>query len=115
VALNTFWTRPSEPPTFSRPRRWQLLVMDALDFYKHRPGGVTAAMVEAYVRPRLGWFGRTFGCQPKVYAVIYSLVDRGWIDAARGEAVGEHGGYRYTYRISKTPVPALYEDPDDGK
>ena len=101
MALNTFWVQPPEP---TKPlRRWQLLVMDALEFYEHTPGGATAVMVEAYVRPRLGWFGRRFGCVAQVYAVMYAMVDLGWIEAARGEAVGEHGGVRYTYRVVRVP------------
>lgn len=84
-------------------RRWHLLVMDALSFYEKTPGGATAPMIEAYIRPRLGWWGRYFGCQAKVYAVLYAMVDIGWIVPQRGEPVGDHGGVRYTYRVVKVP------------
>lgn len=95
--------RSDEPHniTLRPPRRWQLLVLDALSFYEKTPGGATAAMVAAYIRPRLGWWGRTFGCQAKVYAVMYGMVDLGWLEHLRGEPVGTHGGVRYTYRVAR--------------
>ena len=104
MALNSFWT---QPPTEQRPpklRRWQLLVLDALEFYEHTPGGATVPMLVDYIHPRLSWIERKLSpCYAKAYVTVYALVDAGWIEEARGEAVGEHGGVRYSYRIVRVP------------
>lgn len=96
-------TKLNPPPIYQRPlRRWELLVLDALAFYEKRPGGATAPMIADYIRPRLGWFGRRFGCQPKVYAVLYALVDRGWLEDERIDQGPVKPG-RYVYRVKRHP------------
>lgn len=94
-------------------RRWDLLIMDALFFYEHTPGGATAQMVAQYISPRLGWWERWW-VVGTVYAKLYAMVDRGWVEDYQVEPIPS-SRQRYRYRVNKPVMPTWRDTGNESK